>query len=207
LILIRTKMRFWTGGPHMMNLGLEEYDVRAIQKVTVSGFANNRSMTFHLVDGKKQTLRISPWFKPLSGTKAFFDAVPQLISSGQLAQQAGQAFAASGPSPQLAAGYAQQPQQPGYGPPPQQAYAAPPMQQAYAAPPPQEAYAAPPMQQAYGAPPPPSGGFSQGARVQVAAPDGHRYPATIVHEQNGQYLCAMPNGQQHWFPASSVAPG
>ena len=212
LILVRTKMSFWSGGPKPMNLGVEELDARAIQKVTVSGFANNRSMTFHLADGKKQTLRISPWFKQIAGTKAFFEGVPTLVTSGQLAQLAAGAGA---PSPQLGgydpqAQYGAPPQQQQYGAPPQQQqYGAPPQQQQYGAPPQQQQYGAPPQQPQYGAPPqqPPYGGFSPGAPVQVAAPDGNRYPATIVQEQNGHYLCAMSNGAQHWFPATAVAPG
>jgi len=168
LILIRTNMSFWTGGPKLLNLGIEEYDVRQIQNVTVSGFANNRSMTFHLADGSKQTLRISPWFKQIAGTKMFFEQVPGLVSSGQLAQLA--AGAGQG-------GYAQMPQQAGgYGPPAQQ------------------------QQQQ-------QGGFPPGARVQVFAPDGNRYPATIVQAQGGHYLCGMPDGSQHWFPAQNVGPG
>lgn len=118
LILIRTKMSFWTGGPKEMNMGVEQYDARAIQKVTVSGFANNRSMTFHMSDGPAQTLRISPWFKQISGTKAFFEQVPNLVSSGQLAQ-----LAAGGGG----GGYQQMPQQAGgfapQGAPPQQGFA------------------------------------------------------------------------------------
>jgi hypothetical protein len=199
LILIRTKMTFLTGAPALMNLGIEEFDARAIQQVTVSGFANNRSMTFHMANGPKQTLRISPWFKQVAGTKAFFEGVPQLVASGQLAQLANSA----GPA-----------MQPGYGAPPQQlqqpqGYGAPPQQQqGYGAPPQQQqGYGAPPQQQGYGygAPPQPAG-FPPGSHVQVATPDGYRYPATIVQEQNGHYLCAMPNGQQHWFPATAVGP-
>jgi len=112
LILIRTKMSFWSGGPQSMNLGVEEHDVRQIQKVTVSGFANNRSMTFHMANGPKQTLRISPWYTKVAGTKAFFEQVPPLVASGQLAQ-----LAAGGAPPQ------QMPQQAGgYGAPPPQQY-------------------------------------------------------------------------------------
>ncbi|MFO0755269.1 MAG: hypothetical protein U0359_02185 [Byssovorax sp.] len=172
LILIRTKMSFWTGGPKEMNLGIEQYDAAQIQKVTVSGFANNRSMTFHMADGSKQTLRISPWFKQISGTKAFFEQVPNLVSSGQLAQLAAQAGGA--PQQMGQGGYAQQ------GMAPQQGFAP----------------------QGMG-----GGGFPPGARVNVAAPDGNRYPGTVVQEQGGQYLVTMPNGQQHWFPAQAVSPG
>jgi hypothetical protein len=196
LILIRTKMSFWTGAPALMNLGVEEYDVRALQKVTVSGFANNRSMTFHTADGKKNTLRISPWFKQIAGTKAFFEQVPQLASSGQLAQLAG-----GGHAPQMQqGGYVAPPQQhyQGYGPPPQQQQQ---QQPGYGPPPQQQQY----QHQGYGAPPQ-AAGFAPGAPVQVATPDGYRYPATVVQAQDGHYLCAMPNGQQHWFPAAAVGP-
>lgn len=223
LILIKTKMGFFSGGPKPVNLGIEEYDARGIQKVTVSGFLNNRSMTFHMADGKKQTLRISPWFKQISGTKLFFDQVPLMVSSGQLAQMAGGAGAPAqlgggGYGQQQQQGYGQQQQ--GYGAPQQQGYGGAPQQQqqGYGAPQqqqPQQAYGAAPQQQqpqqgyqaqGYGAPPQAQGGggFAPGSRVQVAAPDGNRYPATVVQEQNGHYLCALQNGQQHWFPAGSV---
>lgn len=174
LILIRTKMGFWTGGPKLMNLGVEEHDVRNMQKCTTSGFANNRSMTFHMANGPQVTLRISPWFKQVSGTKAFLDQVPNLINSGQLAQMA----AAPAGYPMQQGGYAAAPQM-GMAPQPQQMGGAP---------------QAPQL----------GGGFPPGAQVVVAAPDGNRYPATIVQAQAGQYLCAMPNGQQHWFPAQNV---
>jgi hypothetical protein len=185
LILIRTQASFWSGTPKPMNLGVEEYDVRSIKNVTTSGFANNRSMKFHL-DGAVLKLRISPWFKSVSGTKAFFEQVPALISSGQLAT--GQLAAAPA--------HAAPPQQ--YGAPPQQ-YGAPPQQ--YGAPPQQ--YGAPPQQ--YGAPPqqPPAPMLGPGARVLVLAQDGQRYPGTVVQLQNGHCLCAMQNGQ-FWFPAGNV---
>jgi hypothetical protein len=85
LIFIRTKMGFWKGGPAQQNLGLEEYDVRNVRQVTTSGIANNRSMTFHMHQGPSQTLRISPWFTSVKGTKQFLEQVPQIINSGQLA--------------------------------------------------------------------------------------------------------------------------
>ncbi len=84
LILIRTKGSFWSGTPKAMNLGVEQYDVSTIRKVTTSGFANNRSMTFQ-IDTNKMKLRISPWLKSVTGTKDFFEQVPNLINSGQLA--------------------------------------------------------------------------------------------------------------------------
>jgi hypothetical protein len=88
LILIRTKMGFWKGGPQQLNLGIEQYDARALTRCTTSGLANNRSMTFQIANGPAQTLRISPWFKKIQGNRAFLDQVPNLINSGQLAQLA-----------------------------------------------------------------------------------------------------------------------
>jgi hypothetical protein len=206
LIFIRTEMSFWTGGPKLLNLGLEEHDVRAIQKVTVSGFANNRSMTFHMANGPAMTLRISPWFKQIAGTKAFFEQVPNLVSSGQLAQLAAQGGYAQ--MPQQAGGYPQQgmPQQGGYpqqGMPQQGGYPQQGMPQQGGYPqqgmPQQQGMAQQPMAQQQG--------FAPGTQVQVVAQDGNRYPATIVQAQGGHYLCAMPNGQQHWFPAQAVGTG
>jgi hypothetical protein len=201
LILILTKGSFWSGTPKQMNLGVEQYDVSTIRKVTTSGFANNRSMTFQ-TDNSKITLRISPWFKSVSGTKDFFEQVPNLINSGQLAQ-------AQLAAPQQQYGGASQQQ---YGAPPQQQYGAPPQQQ-YGAPPQQ--YGAPPQQQQYGAPPQQYGAPPQqygappqlgpGARVMVLAQDGQRYGGTVVRMQDGHCLCAMQNGE-FWFPAHAVSP-
>ena len=193
LILIRSKMSFWTGGPKPMNLGVESIDLRSIQKVTVDGFANNRSMTFHLEGGKKETLRISPWFKQIAGTKAFFEEVPKLAASGQLAQMAHGAGPAQLPSPPMQQAF-------GNVPPMHAVPAQAPMAHAGYGPPPQAQ-----APSAYGAPPQPQG-FGPGARVVVHAPDGNRYPATIVDAQNGSCLCTMPNGQNHWFPANAIVP-
>ncbi|MBA3541643.1 MAG: hypothetical protein H0T79_18660, partial [Deltaproteobacteria bacterium] len=88
LILVRTKMGFWSGGPKQMNLGIEQFDVRNIKGCTTSGIANNRSMTFLMHQGPSETLRISPWNKKVVGTAQFLEQVPQLIGSGQLAQLA-----------------------------------------------------------------------------------------------------------------------
>lgn len=175
LILIRTKMGFWSGGPQCLNLGIEEYDVRQIQKVTVGGLLANRSMTFHMANGPAQTLRISPIVVRLIGTKEFFEQVPKLVESGQLAQlAAGAGQGGYGAAPQLA-------------PQGQQQWAQQPQAQAQFAPQPQ--------------------GFPPGARVQVLGQDGNRYPATFVQAQNGQCLCTMPDGQQHWIPSQNVSPG
>jgi hypothetical protein len=192
LILIRTKGSFWSGTPKPLNLGVEQYDVSTFKKVTTSGFANNRSMIFHS-DAGKMKLRISPWFKSVSGTKDFFEQVPNLINSGQLAQ-------AQLAAPQQQYGAPPQHQQQ-YGAPPQQQYGAPPQQQYGAPPQHQQQYGAPPQQQ-YGAP----RALGPGARVMVLAQDGQRYPGTVVQLQGEHCLCAMQNGQ-FWFPASAVSPG
>ena len=212
LILLRTKQGFFS--PQMVNMGTEEYDVAQMTRCTVSGFANNRSMTFHFRDGTKQTLRISPWLKLVSGTKAFFEQVPDLINSGQLAAAA-QAAGALGPGGGQG-GYGAQPQQMGggYGAPqqPQQmgGYEAQQQQMGgYGAPQqPQDqmgAYGSPPAQPANA--PAPSPGFSPGARVTLLWGDGNRYPATVVQVHGNQVLCAMDNGQQQWIEAQYLAPG
>jgi hypothetical protein len=152
MILIVTKMGFWTGGPKLLNLGVESIDARAFRAVTVSGFANNRSMTFEMHDGSKRTLRISPWFRQIQGTAAFLEQVPGLINGGQLAQLA------SAPA--------------------------------------QGGFASPPAQGLMCAP---------GMSVSVLAPDGMRYPGTVVQSQGDQVLCAFPNGQQNWVPVQHVS--
>jgi hypothetical protein len=86
MILIRTKMSFWTGGPKHLNLGVEQWDARNLNACTTSGFANNRSMRFVMHQGLPQELRISPWNKKIQGTRQFFEQVPTMINSGQLQQ-------------------------------------------------------------------------------------------------------------------------
>jgi len=183
MILIRTKMGFWTGGPAQLRLGVEQWDIRNIARCTTSGFANNRSMTFVLHQGGSQTLRISPWGKKVQGTRQFLEQVPSLLNSGQLQQ-----LAAGAPAlPLLGAGQPQMPQS-------QMAPQQPQMQQ---------------MQQPQMHVPQPQiqpGGFPPGTRVVVQVQDGSRHPATIVQLQHGQYLCAMPNGQSYWFPMQHVTP-
>lgn len=202
LILLRTKQGWMK--PQMVNIGVEEYPTAQMTKVTTSGFANNRSMTFHFQDGSKHTLRISPWFKWVTGTKDFFEQVPQLISSGQLAAGAqaagalGQGYGAQGYGAQQGGYGAQQggygAQQGGYGA--QQGYGA---QGGGAA----QGYAA----QGYGAQGgQPAAGFAPGTPVMVQWSDGNRYPATVVQAQGGQYLCAMQGGQQQWIQSQYVSP-
>jgi hypothetical protein len=101
VILIRTKMSGWSGGPKQMNLGVENWDARNLKMVTTSGFANNRSMTFLFHQGPAQTLRISPWGNKL-GSQAFLDLVPSVVASGQLQQQ--QLAAPPGPPVQITRG-------------------------------------------------------------------------------------------------------
>jgi hypothetical protein len=185
MILVRTKMGFFK--PAMANLGVEQWDVAQMSQCTTSGFANNRSMTFHFRDGSKQTLRISPWNGTVTGTKAFLDEVPKLVGSPQLS---------GGGAPALPAqqGYGQAPQQ-GYGQAPQQGYGQAP-QQGFAPTPPPAAYAQQPAPAA----------LAPGARVLVLWQDGNRYPATVAQVAQGQVLCTMPNGAQQWVPAQNVAP-
>jgi hypothetical protein len=184
LILIQTKGGFWSAAAKPMNLGVEEHDVRSFKKVTTSGFANNRSMTFEMSE-KKMTLRISPWLKHLSGTAAFLEQVPNLLNSGQLQH------APPLPQPQHYGAAAPQLQQHGAAPQPQPHYGA--------ALQPQPHYGAAP-QQHYGAP----AALAPGARVMVLAQDGQRYPGTVVQLQGEHCLCAMQNGQ-FWFPSQAVA--
>ncbi len=181
MILIRTKTGFWslTGAPKLMNLGVEEWDARAIVKVTTSGLANNRSMTFHLSDRGAQTLRISPWQKAITGTKDFLERVPGFIASGELAR-----LAAGAAHAQLQQGYGYQ-QQAGHAGFDAQPHAA------FVAQPP-GAFVA----QGFG--------FSPGMQVVVTAQDGSRHYATVVREEQGHYLVNTQSGQ-HWFPATHVA--
>jgi hypothetical protein len=201
MILIRTKMGFMLGGPKQMNLGVEEYDARALSGCTVSGLMNNRSMTFLFHQGPAMTLRISPWNKKVAGTPQFFEQVPQMISSGHLAQ-----IAAGQPQqqlqqgqPQQQQGYPQQQQQQQ----PQQYQQQPPQQQQYQQQP-QQPQQPPQQQQQYQQQPQ---GIPPGTRVLVVAQDGNRYPATVAQEAQGQYLCTMQDGQSYWFPMQNVAVG
>jgi hypothetical protein len=182
LMFIRTKMGFWRGGPQQQNLGMEEYDVRNVRQVTTSGIANNRSMTFHMHQGPAQTLRISPWFTKVLGTKQFLEQVPQIINSGQLAS--GQ-LPAGQPQPEMM--QQQAPQQ-------HQQMQQQPMQPQHMQ---QQQQMMPPQQQS---------SFQPGQPVMVVAQDGNHYPATVMQAASGQYLCQMPNGQPYWFPSQVVTP-
>ncbi len=186
LLLIRTKMGAWTGVQNK-NMGVEQFDVRAITKCSVGGIANNKSMTFHMSNGPAQTLRISPWFKSVKGTSAFHDQVPNLINSGQLAQMA---------SSQLPPGTMGQ--LPPGAPMGQPQMAQPAMQHA-------PHMQQPQMQQPQMQQQPQQ--LQVGMQVMVSPGDGQRYPATIVQANAGQYLCQMPNGQPYWFSAQQVSVG
>ena len=188
LIFIRTKMGAWTGVQNT-NLGVEQYDVRALTKCDVGGIANNKSMTFHFSNGPAQTLRISPWFKSVKGTGAFHDQVPALINSGQLQQMATGQLPPGGMG-QLPPG---QPMQQMQQQPMQQ-----PMQQ------PQMPQMQQPQMQAQAQA---QAGFQVGMQVMVSPGDGQRYPATIVQVAQGQYQVTMPNGQPYWFNAQQISVG
>jgi hypothetical protein len=196
-----------------MNLGVEEWDVRSITQVETGGFLQNKWMRFTFNNGTTRLLHIAPGMKTISGTKDFFNQVPQLLMSGQLGNQ----VALPGQPPPAQMAPQQQPAaqlppaQPSYDSQHQQAapYGAPPRQQ----PPPQQQYAAtmqmPQQQHPYGAPPPmpaqvQQGPFGPGTQVVVTAPDGSRHLATVTQEQQGHYLCTGPAGQG-WVPAQFVA--
>jgi hypothetical protein len=196
LIFIRTKMGAWTGVQNK-NLGVEQYDVRALTKCTVGGIANNKSMTFQFSNGPAQTLRISPWFKSVQGTAAFHDQVPNLINSGQIQAMATGQLPPGGmgqlpPGAQMGQPQMGQPQmgQPQMGHPQMQQ----PMQQ-------QPMMQQQPQMQAQQAP------LQAGMQVMVSPGDGQRYPATILLVGQGQYQCQMPNGQPYWFNAQQVSVG
>jgi hypothetical protein len=141
---------------------------------------------------------------------ARFKQVPNLVASGQLAQLGGggapPAQLGHGGHQQQHAGHQQQ--HAGYGAQPPGAYTAQP-EAAYGAPQQQHSGYTGQPQPAYGAPPPHHApqaavGFAPGTQVVVTAQNGSRHYATIVGEQQGQYLCNTQSGQ-HWFPAQHVA--
>ncbi len=221
MILVTTKPKAW-GGLKLMNLGVEEWDVRSIMQVKTGGFLQNKWMRFTFNNGTKRLLHIAPGMKTISGTKDFFNQVPQLLMSGQLGNQValpGQPPPAQmAPPPPPAAQLP--PAQPSYDSQHQQAaqYGGPPQQQqppgGFGAPQqPQQQYAAtmqmPQQQHPYGAPPQmqpqiQQGPFTPGTQVVVTAPDGSRHLATVMQEQQGHYLCTGPAGQG-WVPAQFVA--
>lgn len=71
IILIRTK-NTWVK-PKMINLGTEEIRWDDVKSVGVGGFANNRTIDFHLNDGNTRTMRLAPWVKFVSGQQSFFE--------------------------------------------------------------------------------------------------------------------------------------
>jgi hypothetical protein len=78
IILIRTKQGFLK--PAMVNTGVEEIDLSQVAEARTSGIANNRSITFVRRDGKKDTIRIAPWSKLVTGQKEFLEQVPARIN-------------------------------------------------------------------------------------------------------------------------------
>lgn len=73
IVLIRTKLGFFS--PSMDNRGITEYERSNVESIKISGFANNRSFTFFFRDGSKETFRIAPWSKVLTGNKTFLEAL------------------------------------------------------------------------------------------------------------------------------------
>ncbi|MCX5743716.1 MAG: hypothetical protein NT062_14585 [Proteobacteria bacterium] len=179
MILVRTKMSFWTGGPQQMNLGVEQWDVRNIASCSTSGIANNKSMTWVMHSGPAETLRISPWQKKIQGTPQFLEQVPNIINSQQLQQ-----LAAGAPQMQLGTPMGQ----PMMGAPQQ-------MQQM----PPQHQQQVQQQQQQQGLQP--------GMRVMVTGQDGNRHQAVIAQIGQGQHLCQMPDGNTYWIPQQNIAFG
>lgn len=184
MILIRTNMSFWSGGPKQLNLGVEQWDIRNIKACSTDGIANNKSITWQMHQGPSETLRISPWGKAVQGTKAFLETVPGLLNSQQLQQMA------------MGAPPMQQQLPPGA---PPMGMQQPPMGQPMGQP--QPMMAPPPQMQQMG------GGFAPGQRVMVTAQDGNRYPATISQIGQGQMLCQMPDGNTYWIPQHNIALG
>ena len=83
IILIRTRQGFIK--PAMVNKGVEEIDLTKIAEAKSSGMANNRSITFVRRDGSKETIRIAPWSKLVTGQKEFLEQVPAQINQGATA--------------------------------------------------------------------------------------------------------------------------
>ena len=79
MILIRTALGM--AKPKLVNRGVDEVLVSDIREVKTGGFANNRSMTFHMMDGTKLTLRIAPRSKIVSGSKTLFEELPKTLES------------------------------------------------------------------------------------------------------------------------------
>ena len=227
MILILSKQGMF-GGVKQLNLGVEEWDVRSIGRVDTGGFLANKSMTFLFGNGPKQTLRITPQLKSVTGTKDFFQQVPALINSGQLGNQvlpAGQKpapqipppqppaaqlpLAQGGYDPQQAAQYGGQPQPQKYGPPPQpqqQSYGAPPQQQQYA-PPPQEQYAPPQQQQQY-APPqqqPPPQQYAPPPQMQQQGPFPPGTQVVVTAPDGSRHLASIVQEQQGHYLCSGPA--
>jgi hypothetical protein len=71
IILMRTKN--WWMRPKLINLGVEEIRWADVERISIGGFANNRSLEFHFRNGTSRRLRIAPHLvKFVSGQKEFF---------------------------------------------------------------------------------------------------------------------------------------
>jgi hypothetical protein len=82
ILMIKTKLGFFS--PKLQNNGIDVIDLAQVKQVTTSGLLNNRSMTFHMVDGRKDTLRIAPWAKWVTGQGQFLEQVPARLNQRQL---------------------------------------------------------------------------------------------------------------------------
>ncbi len=171
MILIATKPKAF-GGLKTVNVGVEEWDVRSITQVKTGGFLQNKWMRFTFNNGTKRLLHIAPRLKTISGTKDFFDQVPQLLMSGQLGNQV--ALPGQAPPAQMAP-----PQQPAAQLPPAQGQPSYESQHQQAAQP----YGAPPQNQQ------PPGGF--GAPQQAQQP-----PQQAQYAPTQQMQMPPPHMQQ-----------
>jgi len=81
LIIMQTRLGMF--GPKTVNKGIESIPLADIQKVKVGGLLNNRSLELDL-GATKRTFRVAPWFKAVSGQKAFFEGFPKMINDRQL---------------------------------------------------------------------------------------------------------------------------
>lgn len=76
LILVQTGMGFFN--PKMENRAVSTIELANVQRITTSGFLNNKSFTLHMADGTKDEYRIAPWSKAMSGQGRWLDEIKAL---------------------------------------------------------------------------------------------------------------------------------
>jgi len=81
MVIIQTKLGLF--GPGVVNKGVETISLADIKKIKVGGMLNNRSLDLDLGETKR-TFRCAPWFKGISGQKAFFEGFPKMINERQI---------------------------------------------------------------------------------------------------------------------------